>query len=228
MSSYVSAVIKKESIAQQKLRMRQILDVLSVEYPAATIQLHFENCFELMVATILSAQCTDTRVNIVTKALFERYRSPEEYAGAVTEELEQYIFSTGFYKAKAKNIKAAAKKIIEEFGRKVPRTMDELLTIPGVGRKTANVILGHCFDVPGIVVDTHVIRISNLLGFVDNRDPQKIEFKLMKIIPKQQWVAFTHYFIHHGRNTCKARRPLCHECKIAHLCPSRDYYLKII
>ena len=228
MSSYVSAVIKKESIAQQKPRMRQILDVLSVEYPAATIQLHFENCFELMVATILSAQCTDTRVNIVTKALFERYRSPEEYAGAVTEELEQYIFSTGFYKAKAKNIKAAAKKIIEEFGRKVPRTMDELLTIPGVGRKTANVILGHCFDVPGIVVDTHVIRISNLLGFVDNRDPQKIEFKLMKIIPKQQWVAFTHYFIHHGRNTCKARRPLCHECKIAHLCPSRDYYLKII
>ncbi len=200
--------------------MGKILGILAGEYPDVKIQLNFNNCFELMVAAMLSAQCTDARVNIVTKDLFRKYRSPEDYLNAPREELEKDIYSTGFYKAKAKNIQGAAKKITEDFDGKVPGTMDELLTLPGVGRKTANVLLGHCFDIPGIVVDTHVIRISNRLGFVSTKDPVKIENKLMKLIPEEKWVIFTHYFISHGRKICKARKPLCRDCILNSLCPS--------
>lgn len=203
-----------------KKRMSIILDVLSKKYPDIKIQLDFENPFELLIATILSAQCTDARVNLVTKELFKKYKSPEDYIKINSEELEQDIFSTGFYKAKAKNIKGACQKIIDTFNGKVPENMEDLLTLPGVGRKTANVVLGHCFNVPGVVVDTHVSRISNRLGFIDSLDAVKIEFKLMELIPKDLWVIFTHYFINHGRNTCKSQNPKCLECEISNLCPS--------
>ena len=212
--------MKKESLKNQKERMGKILDILAGEYPDVKIQLNFNNCFELMVAAMLSAQCTDARVNIVTEDLFRKYRSPEDYLSAPRNELEKDIYSTGFYKAKAKNIQGAAKKIIEDFGGKVPGTMDDLLSLPGIGRKTANVLLGHCFDIPGIVVDTHVIRISNRLGFVSTKDPVKIENKWMKLIPEEKWVVLTHYFINHGRTICKARKPMCGDCVINSLCPS--------
>ncbi|MCO5251427.1 MAG: endonuclease III [Candidatus Kapabacteria bacterium] len=208
------------TLSAKKARIADVISILSQKYTDVKIQLEHENPFELLVATILSAQCTDARVNIVTKSLFAKYKMPSDYLIVDVEELEQDIFSTGFYKAKARNIRSACKMIIEDFGGDVPQTMDSLLKLPGVGRKTANVILGHCFDTPGIVVDTHVIRISNLLGFVNTTDAVKIEYELMKIIPKEHWVIFTHYFINHGRNTCIARRPKCSSCEIAHLCPS--------
>ncbi|PKL86859.1 MAG: endonuclease III [Ignavibacteriae bacterium HGW-Ignavibacteriae-1] len=208
------------TLSAKKARIADIISILSQIYPDVKIQLEHENPFELLVATILSAQCTDARVNIVTKDLFAKYKIPSDYLIVDVEELEQDIFSTGFYKAKARNIRGACKMIIEDFGGEVPQTMDNLLKLPGVGRKTANVILGHCFDTPGIVVDTHVIRISNLLGFVNTSDAVKIEYELMKLIPKELWVIFAHYFINHGRNTCIARRPKCTICEIAHLCPS--------
>jgi endonuclease-3 len=210
------------SLKAEKSRMNEIIRILSEIYPDVKIQLDFENPFELLIATILSAQCTDARVNIVTKSLFKKYKYPVDYLNVDEEELEQDIFSTGFYKAKAKNIRGACEKIINDFNGKIPQTMDELLTLPGVGRKTANVVLGHCFDIPGIVVDTHVTRISNKLGFTETTDAVKIEYKLMKIIPKDLWVTFTHYFINHGRHTCIARRPKCSECAIRDLCPSKN------
>lgn len=208
------------SLAAKKARMAGVIKILSQIYPDVKIQLEHENPFELLIATILSAQCTDARVNIVTKSLFAKYKIPADYLLVETEELEQDIFSTGFYKAKAKNIRGACRMIIDDFGGKVPQTMEDLLKLPGVGRKTANVILGHCFDTPGIVVDTHVIRISNKLAFVSSTDAVKIENELMKLIPKELWVIFTHYFINHGRNTCIVRRPKCSICEISHLCPS--------
>lgn len=176
----------------------------------------------MLVATILSAQCTDARVNIVTEKLFKKYLSPEDYLKVPDEELEKDIFSTGYYKAKARHIRAAAKKIIDDYHGEVPSIMEELLKIPGVGRKTANVILGHCFNTPGIVVDTHVIRISNRLGFVASKDPYKIEMKLCEIIPKTDWVSFTHYFINLGREICTSRIARCNKCLISHLCPSAN------
>jgi endonuclease-3 len=208
------------SLAAKKARMAGVIKILSQIYPDVKIQLEHENPFELLIATILSAQCTDARVNIVTKSLFAKYKIPADYLLVEAEELEQDIFSTGFYKAKAKNIRGACRMIIDDFGGKVPQTMEDLLKLPGVGRKTANVILGHCFDTPGIVVDTHVIRISNKLAFVSSTDAVKIENELMKLIPKELWVIFTHYFINHGRNICIARRPKCSICEISHLCPS--------
>lgn len=210
-----------KSIKAEKDRMREVILRLSLLYPEVKIQLDYQNPFELLIATILSAQCTDARVNIVTQSLFNKYYSPEDYLKVPAEELELDIFSTGFYKAKAKNIRGACQKIINDFDGKVPDNMNDILTLPGVGRKTANVVLGHCFNTPGIVVDTHVIRISNKLGFTETTDAVKIEYKLMKIIPKQFWVTFTHYFINHGRNTCIARRPKCSECAISDLCPSK-------
>lgn len=200
--------------------MNQVIEILSKIYPDVKIQLDFSSPFELLVATILSAQCTDARVNLVTAQLFKKYTSIEDFINCHIEELEQDIYSTGFYKAKAKNIKAASAMIVSDYGGQVPSDMESLLKLPGVGRKTANVVLGHCFDTPGIVVDTHVIRISNKLCFVNTDEPVKIEFKLMELIDKTLWVTFTHYFINHGRNTCIARRPKCNECPIAHLCPS--------
>jgi len=212
--------IESEKLEQKKQRMRKILTVLSKEYPYAHIQLEYENPFELMVSTILSAQCTDDRVNKVTEKLFKKYKTAKDFLLVPVEELEKDIFSTGYYKAKAAHIKGASKVLIEIFNGKVPGTMEELLTLPGVGRKTANVILGHCFDTPGIVVDTHVGRIANRLGLVESIDATKIEFELMKIIPKNQWVIFTHYLINHGRNVCTSRKANCGECMVASLCPS--------
>ncbi|MGA2297603.1 MAG: endonuclease III [FCB group bacterium] len=211
---------KSETKNAQKKRMGAILDILSKKYPDVHIQLNFQYPFELLVATILSAQCTDDRVNIVTKKLFKKYIVPEDYLKVPVEELERDIFSTGYYKAKAKHIMASTQMIIEKFNGKVPSTIDELLTLPGVGRKTANVILGHCFNTPGIVVDTHVLRITNRLGFSGSNNAEKIEQVLMELIPIEQWVIFTHYFINHGREVCTSRKAKCDICLISHLCLS--------
>lgn len=210
--------IKK--IKDKKILFKKIIDILSKEYPDVKIQLNHSNPFELLIATILSAQCTDARVNIVTERLFKKYLMPSDYLKVPIEELEQDIFSTGYYKSKAKNIRALCDILINQYNGNVPNTLDELIKLPGVGRKTANVVLGHCFNTPAIVVDTHVIRISNLLGIVNTKNAEKIEYELMKIIEQDLWVSFTHYFINHGRKVCIARRPKCNECKISHLCIS--------
>lgn len=209
-----------KSKVSRKARMKEILDILKLEHLDARIALNYTNPFELLIATILSAQCTDARVNIVTESLFKKYKTPEDYVLIPLENLEKDIFSTGFYKNKAKNIKGAANKLVEEFGSEVPGTMDELLSLDGVGRKTANVVLGHCFGIDGVVVDTHVSRLSNRLGFVTTTNAVKIEFELMDLIPKEDWVMFTHYMIQHGRKVCDAKKPLCGKCVINHLCPS--------
>jgi len=196
------------------------LSILSQEYPYAHIQLEYENPYELMVSTILSAQCTDDRVNKVTEKLFKKYRTTKDFLNVSKEELEKDIFSTGYYKAKAAHIRGASKVLVDKFNGKVPGTMEELLSLPGVGRKTANVILGHCFDTPGIVVDTHVGRIANRFGMTESKNAEKIEFDLMKLIPKKQWVIFTHYLINHGRKICTSRKAKCDLCVASHLCPS--------
>lgn len=213
---------KGNSLKARRERMLGVLEILSKKYPDVKIQLDHSNDFELLIATMLSAQCTDARVNIVTKSLFKKYKTPNDYLVVPQEELEKDIFSTGFYKAKAKNIRGACKAIIDKHNGNVPDNIQDLTALPGVGRKTANVVLGHAFDTPGIVVDTHVKRISNKLHLVDTYDAVKIEFELEKIIPKEQWVIFTHYFISHGRETCIARRPKCNDCTINHLCPSAE------
>jgi endonuclease-3 len=209
-----------KSIRSKKERMSVILDILSKKYPDVKIQLDHSNEFELLIATMLSAQCTDARVNIVTKSLFSKYKTPEDYLLVPQEELEKDIFSTGFYKAKSKNIRGACKDIIYKHKGQVPNNIEDLVQLPGVGRKTANVVLGHAFDIPGIVVDTHVKRISNKLEMVESEDPVKIEKELEKLIPHKLWVIFTHYFISLGREICVARKPKCAKCLINHLCPS--------
>jgi len=206
------------TLNSEKKKMAAIIGILKSIYPKPRIQLNYSNNFELLVATILSAQCTGARVNIVTQSLFKKYSKLEDYALANPEELEQDIFSTGYYKAKAKHIIGAARMIIDEFGGEVPSTIEELTRLPGVGRKSANVLLGHCFDTPAIVVDTHVIRICNRLGFVETKNAVKIEKKLMEIVPKADWVDFTHYLILHGRKTCKAPKPFCLNCEISAYC----------
>ncbi len=211
-----------KSIKNRKERMVEVLDILSKKYPDVKIQLDHSNTFELLIATMLSAQCTDARVNIVTKSLFQKYKTPNDYLLVPQEELEKDIFSTGFYKAKAKNIKGACKEIIAKHKGEVPNNIDDLVELPGVGRKTANVVLGHAFDTPGVVVDTHVKRISNKLGMVSSDDAVKIEKELEKLIPIELWVIFTHYFISLGREICIARRPKCSKCLINHLCPSSE------
>lgn len=207
-------------ISNNRNNVSEILKILSADYPDVKIQLNFENPFQLLVATILSAQCTDTRVNMVTEKLFKKYQTIEDYLIAPDKELEQDIFSTGYYKAKTKKIKATAQMILDNYGGEVPNSIEELTKLPGVGRKTANVILGHIFNVPAIVVDTHVIRLSNRLGWVNTKNAEKIEKELMKIIPQNKWVIFTHYIINHGREVCTARNPKCKKCSISHLCPS--------
>ncbi|MBV9230702.1 MAG: endonuclease III [Chloroflexi bacterium] len=190
-------------------------------YPDAACSLNFSNPLELLVATQLSAQCTDERVNIVTKQLFQKYRSVEDYATVSQEELEQDIRSTGFYRNKAKNIRAACQRIITEYGGEVPRTMEDLLSLAGVARKTANVVLGNGFGiVVGFVVDTHIGRLSRRLGWTTNEDPVKVERDLMYIIPEKDWLDLSHLLIFHGRAICDARKPLCSKCTLAHLCPS--------
>ena len=211
--------------AEAEARLLKILPILKKTYPDAKIALNWENPWNLLVAVILSAQCTDVRVNIVTADLFKKYKKPADYLAVEPEELEQDIRPTGFYRNKAKNIRGAAKKIIEDFGGKVPATMDELLTIPGAGRKTANCILGNAYGIPGITCDTHVIRLSRRLGLSANSDPVKLEFDLMEIVPKRKfggWTMFSHYIIWHGRNICNARKPDCENCPIAQYCPSAN------
>ena len=190
-------------------------------YPNAACTLNFSNPLELLIATQLSAQCTDERVNIVTTQLFQKYRSVEDFAAASQEELEQDIRSTGFYRNKAKNIRATCQRLITAYGGEVPRTMQDLLTLPGVARKTANVVLGNGFGiVVGFVVDTHVGRLSRRFGWTQNTDAVKIEQDLMRIIPQKDWLDLSHLLIFHGRAICDARKPLCEQCTLAHLCPS--------
>lgn len=201
-------------------RAREIVSVLERSYPDSGIVLHYHTPFQLLIATILAAQCTDKRVNLVTPGLFEKYPTPRDFVDAPVEELEQAIFSTGFYRNKAKSIRGACLALLERHGGEVPQTMEELVELPGVGRKTANVLLGHCFDRPGMVVDTHVKRISNLLGLVDSENPEVIEKQLEEVIPAEKWVKFSHLLADHGRAVCIARRPKCRECPAALLCPS--------
>lgn len=206
-------------MAQDKVN--EIIALLKNEYPGVKIALHYSDPLGLLIATILSAQCTDRQVNAVTKNLFNKYRTPQDYIKASQEELEKDIYSTGFYRNKAKNIKELSKILVNEFNSKVPDTMEALLTLPGVGRKTANIILSGGFGkIEGIAVDTHVKRIAFRLGLTANTDPEKIEKDLMKIIPEDDWAILTLLLIHHGRKICHARKPLCRECVLNKLCPS--------
>jgi len=205
----------------ERQRVENIIKVLKNTYPDAKIPLTHRNPLELLIATILSAQCTDERVNKVTPELFKRYKTAKDLAAARQRDVEEIIRSTGFYKNKAKNIIACAKMIEEKYGGKVPSTMEELTSLPGVGRKTANVVLGGSFGVPGIVVDTHVKRLAGRLGLTKEKDPEKIEMDLMRIVPEEEWSRFSLLLIFHGRNVCMARRPKCRECRIAVYCPSR-------
>ena len=199
-----------------------ILQELERLYPDAKPALHFDNPYQLLVAVILSAQCTDARVNIVTKDLFQKYDSLEKFANANLEELEQDIKSTGFYHNKAKNIIACAKRLVYEFHGEVPSTIEELTSLAGVGRKTANVIRGNIYNEPSIVVDTHVKRISRRLGFTKETDPEKIEYELMKVLPKDHWILYNIQIITFGRNICFARSPKCEECFLQDLCKAKD------
>ena len=211
--------VKKDDAAQ---RVKKIWPILKKTYPGAKIALKFKDPLELLVSTILSAQCTDVRVNMVTKDLFKKYKSAADLAGADLKQIEEGIRSTGFFRNKANNIKGACTRIVEHYSGKVPNTMEELLTLPGVGRKTANCVLGDAFGIPGITCDTHVIRLSRRLGLSENSDPVKLEFDLAEIVPKRNWTAFSHLVITHGRNICNARKPNCPECPIAKHCPSAN------
>ena len=201
-------------------RTAEIIKRLRLAYPDAHCALNHTNPFELLVATILSAQCTDARVNIVTADLFRKYRGPREYLNVAQTELETDIQSTGFFRNKAKNIQNACRRIIDVYKGEVPRTMDELLTLGGVARKTANVVLGNAFGIAsGVVVDTHVSRLSQRLGLTTNSDAVKIEKDLQQLVPKKYWVMFPHWLIHHGRQICIARKPKCSECVLNDICP---------
>jgi len=210
----------RESLEAKAARTRKIIAGLQKAYPTAHCELNFSNPLELLIATILSAQCTDKRVNIVTESLFKKYRSAADFAEADLSELEQAVKTAGFYRNKAKSIKAAARSIVEHHGGQVPRTMEELIELGGVGRKTANVVLGNAFDINvGVVVDTHVARLSFRLGLTSETDPIKIELALMKLVPQEQWALFSHLLIWHGRRRCFARNPDCKDCEVRGLCP---------
>ena len=219
-------MVKKATIKidKQKVkeRVKKIWPILKKIYPQAKCALEHTNPLELLIATILSAQCTDVRVNIVTKTLFKKYKSAKDWANAPLEQIEQDIKSTGFYRNKAFNIKNACQKIIDDYNSKVPGTMNELLELNGVGRKTANVVLGNAFGTAGIVCDTHVIRLSKRLGLSANSDAVKLEFDLMEIVPKKNWTLFSHLIVFHGRNVCQARKPKCDICQIAKYCPAAN------
>lgn len=201
-------------------RARKIVNILRKEYPEVKSALDFNNAFQLLIATILSAQCTDARVNIVTKTLFKKYKKPEDFLEVSDEELEKDIYSTGFYRQKAKSIKQCCSALIENHQSKVPGSFDDLVKLPGVGRKTASVVAGNAFGIPAIAVDTHVKRLSNLLGFIDSEDPEKIEIRLKELIPEEDWINISHWLATHGRKICIARRPKCEECVIGEYCPS--------
>ena len=208
--------------ANQK-RVKEIIKILSKDIPDSRTALRFLNAFDLLIATILSAQCTDVKVNQVTEDLFKKYRSAKDYAEADISELEEMIRPTGFYRNKAKSLQKCCQEIVSRFGGKVPQTLEELVTLPGVGRKTATVILGNAFGIPGIVVDTHVQRVSQRIGLTKNSDPVKIEFDLMEIVPKEEWSHFSNLLVWHGRKTCVARKPSCEKCSIRKGC---DYVLR--
>ena len=205
-------------------RVKEIIKILTKVIPDSTIALTFSSPLELLIATILSAQCTDVRVNEVTATLFKKYRSAKDYAQADPSELEQDIRPTGFYRNKAKSIQKCCQALVGRFGGEVPKTLEEMVTLSGVGRKTANVILGNAFGIPGIVVDTHVHRVSQRIGLTKKDDPVKIEFDLMEIVPKEEWTHFSNLLVWHGRRTCVARKPLCDSCAIRKLC---DYGSKL-
>jgi endonuclease III len=211
----------KEREGELKKRTRDIIRRLKRAYPDAKTALNYSNPFELLIATILSAQSTDVRVNIVTADLFRKYKKPEDYLKVSARELEKDIHSTGFFRNKTKSIQGTAKLLTEQYGGEVPHTMDELLELPGVARKTANVVLGNAFGIKaGVVVDTHVTRLSHRLALSEEKTAEKIEQDLIPIVPKKDWVIFPHLMIYHGRKICKARNPLCAECTIEKLCPS--------
>ena len=216
---------KRESLEELKKRTRDVIRRLKRAYPGAKCSLNHSNPFELLIATILSAQCTDERVNIVTANLFRKYTKPEDYLKVGPRELEKDIQSTGFFRNKTKSIQGTSRMLREQYHGDVPHTMDELLELPGVARKTANVVLGNAFDIKaGVVVDTHVTRLSHRLDFTQQKTAEKIELDLIEIVPKKDWVIFPHLLIAHGRKICKARNPLCAECPVEKQCPSS--YLK--
>ena len=204
----------------EKIRAKKIFDVLSKEYPAVQPALDYSTAFELLISTILSAQCTDARVNVVTKTLFKKYKKPQDYLKVSAQELEKDIFSTGFYRQKAKSIRNCCEYLIENYKGKVPADFEELVKLPGVGRKTASVVAGNAFGIPAIAVDTHVKRLSNLLGFIDSQDPEKIESRLKELLPESYWINSSHWLATHGRTVCFARKPNCNECVLEKLCPS--------
>ena len=212
--------------AKRRLPIRAIVSRLEREYPDSEIALGYRSPLELLVATILAAQCTDERVNQVTKTLFAKYRSAADYAGAPLEELMELVHPTGFFRNKSKHIQAACRIIVEEHGGKVPDTMEELVRLPGVARKTANIVLGDAYGVSsGIAVDTHMLRVSKRLGLTAEKDPVKVEADLCSIVPKGKWIAFSHLVADHGRGVCKARSPMCESCVLGDLCPSRELFL---
>ena len=212
-------------IPDRKKRTAEIIKRLKKAYPDAHCALNHTTPFELLIATILSAQCTDERVNIVTADLFRKYRRPEDFVQVSQAELERDIHSTGFFRNKAKNIKAASQRLIEVYGGEIPQTMEEILTLGGVARKTGNVVLGNAFGIAsGVVVDTHVSRLSQRLGITQEKTPEKIERGLQELVPKKDWVMFSHWLIFHGRQICNARKPKCLECVLADICPSFDQF----
>ncbi len=212
---------RSQSARPASERVRPIIRKLKKRYPDAKCSLNYRSPLQLLVATILSAQCTDARVNQVTKTLFKKYKTAKDYANANPEELEREIQSTGFFRNKTKSIVGMAQALVSDHGSKVPNTMAELVQLPGVGRKTANVVLGNAFGIDeGVVVDTHVTRISNRLAFTSNKDAVKIERDLIDLVPKTEWTLVPHLFIHHGREICRARSPRCEMCPISDLCPS--------
>jgi endonuclease III len=222
-ASATKAAKKAHAAGTDPHRVAAILAKLDEAYPNALCELKHENPFQLLVSTILSAQCTDVRVNQVTEKLYKKYTNPVAFAHANSKELEQEIRPTGFFRNKTKSVMGASKAILEKFSGQVPRTMEEILTLPGVARKTANVVLGTAFGIAsGIVVDTHVLRLSNRLDLTRNEDPKKIEQDLMRVIPQDKWIQFSHQLIWHGRRVCAARKPKCAECNMEKLCYSKD------
>src|SRR6185369_9317269 len=222
-TSILTRVLKPKTAAERSARVKKILALLDQMYPGVTCALHHSNAWELLVATILSAQCTDKRVNMVTPGLFRKYPTIRDFAAVPQEELAKDIRSTGFFNNKSKSLIGAARKILTDFGGEIPREIDQLLTVPGAARKTANVVLGTAFGIAsGVVVDTHVQRIARRLDLTKATDPVKIERDLMKILPKERWILFSHQIIHHGRALCTARSPRCAECRIEPLCYAKD------
>jgi len=210
----------RESSVRKKLRAKAIYKILSKTYPNVRCELDYKNPYQLLIATVLSAQCTDKRVNQTTPTLFKKYNSIKKMASADIRDLQRLVKSTGFYRAKAKNIKLLSGKILTDFNGKVPCNIEDLITLPGVGRKTANVVLGHGFNIPGITVDTHFGRLSRRFGWSDKKDPVKLEFEVGKLIPEKEWTNLSQRLIWHGRRVCHSRKPACGACVLAKLCPA--------